>query len=391
MIYNIITFIVWIVALPFLVLLSFKKKYHTSIPARFFLFRNQPLQNSQVHFHVCSLGEATAIERLLFRLIKSGVRCSATAVTKTGFDKLKSYEKLLNSKGVKNLYECRFLPFENFLPFWLKKSKILVIFEAELWLNLAKYAQKNGSYVMLLNARISDKSYKSYLKFAFYYKKVFSYIDAVFAQSQIDKERLSELGAKNISVVGNIKSCNFHPAKKNLTKSSSKQMLVLASTHRGEEELLLKGIDFDKFQVVVAPRHPERFSEVGIKLAKLAKQNSLSFEKFTQNLWLKSDIVLLDTVGDLVEFYRICDIVVLGGSFIKGIGGHNPIEIAQFKKPVISGKFIHNQIELFSLVENVKFIEASELKDELNKPLKATLIKNKFNLKEFLELIKEKL
>jgi len=85
-----------------------------------------------------------------------------SVITATGFEKAKSITE-----------NSRFLPFESLLPFWLTKSKVLVIFEAELWLNLVRYAKKNGTYVILLNARISDKSYKNYLRFKFYYKLIF--------------------------------------------------------------------------------------------------------------------------------------------------------------------------------------------------------------------------
>ena len=169
-------------ALP-LAILAFKKKYRASIPARFFLFKNPKFDASRVHFHACSFGEVRSIAPLVSRFKDAA---AVSVVTKTGFDEAKKITQ-----------NTRFLPFEIFLPFWLKPAKITVIFEAELWLGLVFWAKFKGSRVILINARISDRSYKSYLKFGFFYRYLFKFIDKVYAQSDLDKERLQRLGAKN--------------------------------------------------------------------------------------------------------------------------------------------------------------------------------------------------
>lgn len=87
------------------------------------------------------------------------------------------------------------------MPFWFKPCKVLVIFEAEYWLMLVFMARIYRAKIILLNARISDKSYHSYQRFSFFYKKIFSYIDEVFAQSDLDKTRLESLGAKNVKIL----------------------------------------------------------------------------------------------------------------------------------------------------------------------------------------------
>ena len=140
-------------ALP-LAILAFKKKYRASIPARFFLFKNPKFDASRVHFHACSFGEVRSIAPLVSRFKDAA---AVSVVTKTGFDEAKKITQ-----------NTRFLPFEIFLPFWLKPTKITVIFEAELWLGLVFWAKFKGSRVILINARISDRSYKSYLKFGFF-------------------------------------------------------------------------------------------------------------------------------------------------------------------------------------------------------------------------------
>jgi len=362
--------------LPFLILFSFKKKYQKSIPARFFLYKNSPLGPNDIHFHACSYGEVVALESLASNFKNKAF----SVITATGFEKAKSITE-----------NSRFLPFESLLPFWLTKSKVLVIFEAELWLNLVRYAKKNGTYVILLNARISDKSYKNYLRFKFYYKLIFKNIDLVLAQSELDRTRLESLGAKNIKVVGNIKSANFKAPTKNY-KKFKEEFIVIASTHEGEEELILSNLKpCGNQKFLIAPRHPERFDKVSKLCEEFAKKQGLTFERFTSSQGLNSDIILLDTMNELVNFYAIADKVILGGSFIKGIGGHNPIEIAQFGTPIINGKFYHNQKALFSLVDGVNFSDLSNLNELLSSNLEKTTIKHRANLDEIINIIKERI
>lgn len=366
----------WLLSLPFVFLLSFKKKYKRSLKARFFLYKNPKLKNSSLHFHACSLGEVKALEPLL-REVKD---FSLSTTTQTGFD-----EACKLSKNVS------FLPFEILLPFWKNKAKVLIVFEAELWLNLFKYYKKDGSFTVLLNARISDKSYPKYKKFAFYYRKIFSYIDKVYAQNEKDKERLEELGAKNVEVLGNIKAL---PSTK-LTKTYPKfkeRLIIIASSHAKEEENILKNISLEENdKIILAPRHPERFAEVDKIFSNFAQKFSYSYEKFSENSNLASKCILLDALGELKNFYAISDIVILGGSFEDGIGGHNFIEPASFSNSIISGEFYFNQKTLFSLCENIYIASYEDINALLKQDLKKAKIKTSFNLDKILQELKEKI
>ena len=175
MIYTALAFLAWLAAAPFIFILSFKKKYRTSLKARFFLYKNPKFSPAAGHFHACSLGEVNALAPLISKF--ESVALSTT--TQTGFGAARALTP-----------NSRYLPFENWLPFWLTGSRVLVIFEAELWLNLIRTAKARGSYVILLNARISDRSYASYLRFKFYYRKVFENIDLVLAQSGSSAQKI---------------------------------------------------------------------------------------------------------------------------------------------------------------------------------------------------------
>lgn len=343
--------LVYILALPLLLFLSFKKKYKSSIPARFFLYKNPPFKKKDaIWFHACSLGEVNAL-KVIINQIKD-VHVNFSVITQTGFKSAKTIENI----------GLRYLPFEVFLPFWIRKQKVLVVLEAELWPMLFVISKLRGTKTILLNARISDNSYNSYKKFAFFYRWIFSYVDKVFAQSELDKQRLLELGAKNVVVNGNIKTLSIPTVSKKYKKPSS-QVLTLASTHEGEEELLLENLLLPQAcTLIVVPRHPERFESVEQLLRKYAKTKGKSYSRLSENELLNTDIVLCDKMGELVNIYAITDITYLGGSFKEGIGGHNPLEPAFFNNKIISGEYFFNQFPLYKLVKNIKVCLREELK-----------------------------
>ena len=345
--------IVYILAIPFLVLFSFKQKYRQSIPARFALFKNPPFQKEGIWFHVASFGEVRSLKPLISRL--EGVKNIST-ITQTGFNEAGNLTK-----------HNRYLPFELFLPFWIKKQKALVVSEAELWYGLFYIAKKTGMKTYLINARISDNSYKNYLKFKWFYKKIFANIDKVFAQSEKDKKRLLELGAKNVIVNGNIKAFQEIQVTREFEKPSD-EVVVVASSHKGEEALVLEHFRQEKNQkLIIVPRHPERFDEVDKFLRDYSDNLGLSYHRFSEKENFKSDIVLVDQMGELVNIYAFSDIVILGGSFVKGVGGHNPLEPAHFGCKIISGEHIFNQEALFTLVDGIKIVQPKDIKATMSK------------------------
>jgi len=370
--YCILAFILYLISFPFLLFLSLKEKYKKSIPARFFLINNPPFKENLYWFHSCSLGETKAIKPVIEKFDKVNL----SVITNTGFEEAKKYKNA----------EVRFLPYEIFLPFWIKPCKSLVVMEAELWYCLFLTAKKRCQKTVLLNARISEKSYPKYLKFKWFYKKVFENIDVVLAQSEEDKNRLVSLGAKNVKVAGNIKTY-FNPQ---ITKEyiKKKPLIVLASTHPNEEEMILKEIDLKNYQVVVVPRHPERFDEVYEIMKRFGRVERISEKCKMKSVKceLKENLILCDKMGELVNLYKVADIVILGGSFVDNVGGHNPIEAAYFNKPIISGKYYFNQKALYSEVENIEICEIEEIKLKLTKS-KPTRLKSQIDINSVLKEI----
>ncbi|MEA1955677.1 MAG: lipid IV(A) 3-deoxy-D-manno-octulosonic acid transferase [Campylobacterota bacterium] len=380
LIYYILSVVLYIIALPLLVYLSFKPKYKQSIPARFFIFDNKPFDKENgVWFHVCSLGEARALKPILNMLQNQDIKI--TTVTHTGQSEAKKYDA-----------DVRYLPYEMFLPFWIKKQKLLIVLEAEFWYLLFILASSRGTKVILLNARISDKSAKKYLQFAWFYKKMLSRVDVIYAQSEVDKNRFLALGARNIKVIGNIKLAG--EIKKTKSYDKPKQELIVAgSTHAGEEESVLKSfIEYRKQRdatMVIVPRHPERFNDVYELMHQYSTIHNLSLTRFSKVKNFEADMVLVDAMGELNNIYAISDIAILGGAFKDDVGGHNPLEPAFFGCKIITGKHFFHQKELFKYVHHVQYVKADEIHKALmkTKELPPSMVEEKIDLEPIINKI----
>lgn len=336
----------------------------------------------QYWFHACSFGEIRSLEPLIANLQKTPCKILITTITHTGFAEAK---RLFEASTIESQIIVKYLPFECFLPlYWrhLKELKTLVVTEAEMWKMLFYVAKANGAQTMLINARISKSSLSRYKRFVWFYKDIFRLIDCILSQSRIDKERLESIGARSVEVFGNLKVFNI-PKVSKIYPKPSKLVFIGASTHKGEEKLILESfVSFKEHNpdsmLFLVPRHPERFEQVyelilkygqdeknelfarsGIYQLKVSRFSSAPFEHIVE-----SDIVLVDVLGELINLYAIGDVVILGGSFVK-IGGHNPVEPAFFRTKILSGEHIFNQYALFELVKNAVLIQPHLLKRTL--------------------------
>ena len=373
LLYFIISVLLYIAALPLLVYLSFKQKYKESIPSRFFLFKNSRFSSSDgIWFHVCSLGEAIAIKPVLELLPNQDIKIST--ITHTGQAEAKKYDA-----------QVRYLPYEMFIPFWAKKQKVLIVLEAEFWFMLFTVMRAKGTRIILLNARISEKSAKKYLQFAWFYKKLLLHVEVIYAQSEADKNRFIALGARNIEVIGNIKLAGKIVKTKEYEKPNV-ELIVAGSTHDGEEESVLKSfVEYRKqsdAKLVIVPRHPERFDSVFELMQDYANKADLSVGRFSDSKEFETDMILVDAMGELNNIYAISDIAILGGAFIDGIGGHNPLEPAHFGCKIITGKYFHDQKELLKYVYHVQYVEPDEIHKALMtcKDLPPSMVEEKIDL-----------
>lgn len=325
------------------------------MPARFYFWKNPPLKKKGVWFHSCSFGEAKAIKPLVEQVPTELLRMSTT--TATGLEALQDYTK-----------QSRFLPFEPLLFFWMRPQKVLVVMEAEFWYLLFSLAKMRGAKTLLVNARMSDRSYPKYVKMRWVYVQIFKYIDEVYAQTSKDKERLETLGAKNVMVTGNIKLSTL-PTPDRVLEKPFGLIVCAASTHKGEEPLILDAFFRLKekeceARLVLAPRHPERFDEAAELIEQSVADREYGWHRYSENESLEDDVVLVDTLGELVNIYAVSDIVILGGAF-EPVGGHNAAEAAQFGCKIISGMHYFNQKDIFSAVEGIEIVKTDDLAERL--------------------------
>lgn len=399
--YRLVCVFVWVISLPFLFFAQTRTKYHLSIPARFFPFLVPFLRRFKgsipectqefckdfapdIWIHACSFGEIKSLEPIICAISKPSKskenvpidtkayqtsptlspKILITTTTQTGYDLA-----CTTYAGAKHI-RIHFLPFEFFLPLYrhrFRSLQMLIVTEAELWYELFWCAHSVRAYTLLINARISIRSYPRYKRFSSFYRLLFAHIDHILAQSQDDKTRLESLGAHNIEVFGNLKLLSAPVIGRTYPKPN-KLLLVGASTHQGEEEIIVSAFlalrKQEPCMLVLAPRHPERFNAIWDMLESYPIQCARLSMIAAQNGFDTIDILLIDRLLELNNFYAISDIVILGGSFVPA-GGHNPLEPAFFHTKLLSGIHIFNQQTLFACIDGYILLEANALEQTL--------------------------
>ena len=230
---------------------------------------------------------------------------------------------------------------------------VLIFIETEIWPNLLRQAYRKGVPTILLSGRVSEKGFNSYSRLAWFFKGVFRLLRACGMQSELDRQRIIRLGAApdRVSISGSLKHAaglnDDMAAEDDLREQrpTGSCVWVVGSSHRGEEEIVCAAFRtlkqrFPHLRMVLAPRHPQRFAEV----EKLLIASGVSFEKKSRignDREFRHDILFLDTLGDLERFYAEADVAFVGGSLVDA-GGHNLLEPARLRKPVIFGPYTSN-------------------------------------------------
>ncbi|RMD57353.1 MAG: 3-deoxy-D-manno-octulosonic acid transferase, partial [Nitrospirae bacterium] len=320
-----------------------------------------------IWLHAVSVGEMIAALPLL-KAIKQAYpekRIMLSTITYTG-------QKVAKEK-CSEAHRIMYMPWDSSLILRrvIKEASPLVFItiETELWPNLFRNLKKHNTKILLMNGRISASSHRGYSYIKPFIKHVLSLVDVFCMQDEISAKRILSLGAprERVKVIGNFK---FHlSAPSSLPKWTEKIKGIIisaGSTHRGEDEIILKAykdikVEEEHVKLIIAPRHPERFKEV----EELIKTYNMSYIKRTEIRDTKEsideDVVLLDTIGELSGVYACCTIAFVGGSLVP-IGGHNILEPAYWSKPIIIGPYMDN----FPIVEDfIKSGAAFTVKDEV--------------------------
>jgi len=297
--------------------------------------------------HAVSLGEVLAITRLVGDLDRDlpDFRVMISTTTRTGQWAARA------RFGAERVFYCPLdLPWAVAAYFKALAPAMLVLAETEFWPNLLSGCYRRGVAVVVVNARISDRSWPRYWRLRGLWRGFLSRLSAVLAQSALDAERLTALGCERVTVAGNLKfdvrSGRDSEAVRLLEASRGElRMIVAGSTLEGEEAALLAAWPEllrvePGLVMVMAPRHPERFGAV----ATLLDRSGMPWRRRTA--WGKKplaagEIVLLDSLGELATVYSAAAVAFVGGSFVEA-GGHNPLEPAQFGVPVVMGPHFAN-------------------------------------------------
>ncbi|WP_439101719.1 lipid IV(A) 3-deoxy-D-manno-octulosonic acid transferase [Congregibacter sp.] len=350
--------LLFIVLQPFIVLRMLLRSrrapaYRQRLGERFGFFK--PAEDDDrpcIWVHAVSLGETLAAGPLVERILKEhpGHRVMVTTTTPTGSDQVKR----LFGDRVFHVYAPWDTPgaVKRFLS--RTRPKLLVLMETELWPNLLHYAKRSGCDVLLANARLSARSAAGYARVKPLTREMLSALDWVGVQNTTDGERFLQLGLdpRRLKVTGSVK---FDVSVNNATRSHIRELseqwsleerfvIIFASTHEGEDELALSTFSAFRRQhenalLLLAPRHPERFQSV----YELCTQGSFKVARRSQTDPVDdgTELLLLDSLGELSGLFGVADLAVIGGSFIDR-GGHNPLEAAAWGIPVLCGPSMFN-------------------------------------------------
>lgn len=312
-----------------------------------------------IWLHAVSVGETRATQSLVTRLraIYPDHQILLTHTTPTG----RAASEQLYGDSVLRVY----LPYD--YPFAVNRflrrfrPKLGILMETEIWFNLIRSCQMTSTPLLLLNARMSENSARGYARFSRLTRNALVNLAAVAAQTADDAARLTSLGAKNVSVMGNLKfDIEPPPAVLELGKQlrelfgSTRKIFLAASTREGEEVLLLDALQTlhtPGLLLVIVPRHPQRFAAV----ANLLDQRGITFQRRsemgqtgepTQKRTVQADVqvVLGDSMGEMFAYYAAADLAFIGGSLLP-YGGQNLIEACAVGTPVLVGPHMYNFAE----------------------------------------------
>jgi 3-deoxy-D-manno-octulosonic-acid transferase len=318
--------------------------------------------DSVIWVHSVSVGETIAAAPLIRELQRryQGTTLAVTTSTPTGSDRVRA----LFGDSVYHVYAPYDLP--GAVGRFCRRTRpdLLIIMETELWPNLIARCRRQGIPVVVANARLSQKSADGYRRFRWLTGPMLEQITVVAAQSKDDGERFLRLGlgTEQLAVTGNIKfdieitplqEDSAQSLRRNWQGSSARNILLAASTHRGEDDIVLDAFSvlkqrFPELLLVLVPRHPDRFEEVAALCH--SRQFSLVRRSLGANPSAETDILLGDTMGELPVFFGASDIAFVGGSLVP-VGGHNLMEPAAWGRPVISGPHLFNFSEASSLLQ----------------------------------------
>ena len=324
-----------------------------------------------IWIHAASIGEFKSVDFLINSFHQKYTLLITTTTVSAAEYAVKYYgEKIIH----------QFAPLD--ILFWVNKflhhwnPSLIIWVESDLWPTTLHIIKKKKINAILINLRMSPISFNRWKKIPFFYNEIISCFSEIFAQSKMDQNRIQQLTKKNIKFIGNLKLLTNNDAllKNNsvkLVKNENIIILMITSTHSGEEEELLPMIknlmiQFDHLRIIIAPRHPERAKEIISMCSSLNLASHLESSVASN----KKSIIIINDFGILEKYFALSNIVFLGGSLVSA-GGHNPIEPAKNKCVILTGSEVFNWQNIFEDMglnnACIKIENITELKNQLKK------------------------
>jgi 3-deoxy-D-manno-octulosonic-acid transferase len=251
-----------------------------------------------------------------------------------------------------------------FLDHWRPSAALFV--ESELWPNLILTAKARGVRLALLSARMTDGSAAGWARVPASARAVLAAFDLILPQDSATAARLDKLGARsgpllNLKLAGPAPPIDEGLAATLRTASGGRRIVLAASTHPGEEPLVAQamGIAAPEALLIVAPRHPDRGPQIAAELQDLGLK--VARRAAGEPLTAATTAYVADTLGELGSLFAAADVVVMGGAFVDGVGGHNPLEPARLGRAIVTGPHVFNARDVYAeMFDEAAAIEAED-------------------------------
>lgn len=326
-----------------------------------------------VWIHGASVGEVLAAAALIERLRALGMRILLTSGTVTSAE--------IIAKRFPTDIIHQYIPYDSprfvarFLDHW--KPSLALFIESDLWPNLIISAAKRRLPMVLINARMSQRSFPRWQKFSATIGALLGRFEICLAQSETDAERFSALGSRSVVVTGNLKLDVQAPPgdavklDKLMAVTRGRPIIVASSTHPGEEEIILETHKtltsfFPKLLTVIVPRHAHRGADIAQMITVAGAQVALRSREELPHAG--TDIYVADTMGELGLFYRLSPVVFIGGSLVPH-GGQNPIEAVKLGASVVHGPHVFNFTDVYEALDGAGGAKLADSSEQLVKQL----------------------
>ena len=359
-IYRIILNII-IIFSPIIILIRLlKKKEHPfRFLEKFTLFSKERKKGRLIWFHAVSVGELKSIIPLLKKLDKN-LNIAQILVTSSTLSSAELFKSLKFRKAVHQFFpiDGNFLT-KRFLEYWSPNLAIFV--DSEIWPNMLKNLKQKSINRILINARISKKSFSKWKKLGSFSRNLFQTFNFCYPQNLESKKYLKKLGVQNLKNLGNLKFIQNRLIKKRLGKNlnfflKSKKVWCAMSTHPGEEVICAKIHQllcqkYKNLLLIIIPRHTFRIEDIKKELKNLKMMTHVHSQK--KKVHKDTQIYLVDTYGETENFFEICKIVFMGKS-LTADGGQNPLEAVRENCLIMHGPKVSNFKEIYKYLNDQK-------------------------------------